>query len=183
MNDYEVDYELIRETMVHFGERMESLGFPKVLEDVEGTGKVGKCVRDPRDTERVMFIVKYLKTLGQDLIEEERELIQKGQIDPAIAQAKAALEECYQTMKLCIVDTQAPGQAEVQRRAQLVAAQRAQPTMRVAPPQQRQALPAPQVSVQLTPAQIAQLRAAQAARAAQAQGRVLIPQVIQPKGR
>jgi hypothetical protein len=186
VNDYEVDYELIRETMVHFGERMETLGFPKVLEDVEGTGKIGKCVRDPRDTERVMLIVKYLKTLGQDLIEEERELIQRGQIDPAIGQAKAALEECYQTIKLCIVDTQAPGQAEAQRRAQLAAAQRAQPTMRVAPPQQRQALPAPRVAaapVQLTPAQVAQIRAAQAAQAAR--GRVLAPAQILPphKGR
>ena len=183
MNDYEVDYELIRETMVQFGERMETLGFPKVLEDVEGAGKIGKCVRDPRDTERVMFVIKYLKDLGQDLLEEERELIQRGQIDPAIAQAKAALEECYQTLKLCVVDTQAPGQAAEQRKAQLAAAQRVQPTMRVAPPQQRQALPAPQVPMQLTPAQVAQLRAAQAARAAQAQGRLLIPQVIQPKGR
>jgi hypothetical protein len=176
MNDYEVDYELIRETMVQFGERMESLGFPKILEDVEGSGKIGKCVRDPRDTERVMLLVKYLKGLGQDLIEEERELIQRGQIDPAIAQAKAALEECYQTLKLCVVDTQAPGQAADQRKAQMQAAQRVQPTMRVAAPQQRRALPA----AQLTPAQLAQLRAAQAA---QAQGRVLIPQVIQPKGR
>lgn len=178
MNDYEVDYELIRETMVQFGERMETLGFPKVLEDVEGAGKIGKCIRDPRDTERVVFIVKYLKSLGQDLLEEERELIQKGKIDPAIAQAKAALEECYQTLKLCVVDTQAPGQAAEQRAAQMRAAQRVQPTMRVAPPQQRQALPAPRAAVQLTPAQIAQLRAQQAAQAAK--GRVLIPQVIQP---
>lgn len=178
MNDYEIDYELIRETMVHFGERMEALGFPKVLEDVEGSGKIGKCVRDPRDTERVMFIVKYLKTLAQDLIEEERELIQQGKIDPAIAQGKAALEECYQTLKICIVDTQAPGQAEEQRKAQLRAAQRAQPTMRVAPPQQRQALPAPRMvaaaPVQLTPEQVAQLRARQA------QAQALIPQVIPP---
>lgn len=184
MNDYEIDYELIRETMIHFGERMEALGFPKVLEDVEGAGKIGKCVRDPRDTERVMFVVKYLKGLGQDLIEEERELIARGQVDPAIAQAKAALEETYQTLKLCIIDTQAPGQAEAQRKAQLAAAQRAQPTMRVAPPQPRQALPAPRVvaaaPVQLTPAQVAQLRAAQAAQ----RGQVLVPsQVISPKVR
>lgn len=184
MNDYEVDYELIRETMVQFGERMEALGFSKILEDVEGAGKIGKCVRDPRDTERVMFIIKYLKTLGQDLIEEERELIQKGQIDPAIPQAKAALEECYQTLKLCVVDTQGPGQAEAQRRAQLAAAQRVQPTMRVVPPQPRQALPAPvagRAPVVLTPAQVAQLRAAQMARA-----QALVPsQVIPgaPRGR
>jgi hypothetical protein len=184
MNDYEVDYELIRETMVQFGERMETLGFPKVLEDVEGAGKIGKCVRDPRDTERVMFVIKYLKDLGQDLLEEERELIQKGQIDPAIAQAKAALEECYQTLKLCVVDTQAPGQAAEQRKAQLAAAQRVQPTMRVAPPQQRQALPAPaagRAPVVLTPAQVAQLRAVQMARA-----KALVPsQVIPgaPRGR
>lgn len=180
MNDYEVDYELIRETMVQFGERMETLGFPKVLEDVEGAGKIGKCVRDPRDTERVMFVIKYLKDLGQDLLEEERELIQKGQIDPAIAQAKAALEECYQTLKLCVVDTQAPGQAADQRKAQLAAAQRVQPTMRVAPPQQRQALPAPvagRAPVVLTPAQVAQLRAVQAARA---RGALTPSQVITP---
>jgi hypothetical protein len=188
MNDYEVDYELIRETMVQFGERMESLGFPKILEDVEGAGKVGKCVRDPRDTERVLFIVKYLKGVGKDLLEEERELIQQGQIDPAIPQAKKALEECYQTLKLCVVDTQAPGQATDQRAAQLRAAQRVQPTMRVAPPQQRQALPAPVMTrapVVLTPEQVAHLRAMQAAQAARAAGRpALIPsQVIPPRGR
>jgi len=184
MNDYEVDYELIRETIVKFGERMEALGFPKILEDIEGSGKIGKCVRDPRDTQRVLQIVKYLKSVAQDLIEEERELIQKGQIDPAIPQAKAALEECYQTMKLCVVDTQGPGQAEAQRRAQLAAAQKVQPTMRVAAPQQRQALPAPRVAaapVQLTPAQMAQIRAAQMART-----KALVPsQVIPgaPRGR
>jgi hypothetical protein len=184
MNDYEVDYELIRETMVRFGERMETLGFPKVLEDVEGTGKIGKCVRDPRDTERVLFIVKYLKSIGQDLLEEERELIQKGQIDPAIAKAKAALEEAFQTLKLCIVDTQAPGQAAAQRKAQMQAAQRVQPTMRAPVAQPRQALPAPRTAVQLTPAQVAQLRAAQAMQAQAAQGRpALIPAQVIPGGK
>lgn len=182
MNDYEVDYELIRETMVQFGERMEALGFPKILEDVEGTGKIGKCVRDPRDTDRVLFIVKYLKGVGQDLLEEERELIQQGQIDPAIPQAKAAIEECYQTLKLCIVDTQGPGQAAEQRAAQLRAAQRVQPTMRVQPPQVRQALPAPRAAVPLTPEQMARLRAAQAAQGGQRP--VLLPsQVLPPRGR
>jgi len=188
VNDYEVDYELIRETMVQLGERMETLGFPKVLEDVEGSGKIGKCVRDPRDTERVLFIVKYLKGLGKDLLQEEQELIQKGQVDPALLQAKAALEETYQTLKLCIVDTQGPGQAEAQRKAQMKAAQRVQPTMRVAQPQVRQALPAPRVvapaPVQLTPEQVARLRAAQAAQAAQTRGRVISPsQVIPGRGR
>lgn len=182
MNDYEVDYELIRETMVKFGERMEALGFPKILDDVEGSGKIGKCVRDPRDTQRVLQIVKYLKSVAKDLIEEERELLQRGQRDPAIPQAKAALEECYQTMKLCVVDTQAPEQ-EAQRKAQMKAAQRMAPTMRVAPPQVRQALPAPRVAVapvQLTPAQVAALQAQNQAR------RALVPsQVIlgSPRGR
>jgi len=181
VNDYEVDYELIRETMVQLGERMEALGFPKILEDVEGSGKIGKCVRDPRDTERVLFIVKYLKSVGRDLLEEEQELIQQGRIDPAIQQAKAALEEAYQTLKLCIVDTQGPGQAEAQRKAQMQAAQRVAPTMRVAPPQIRQALPAPRVPVALTPEQVARLRAAQAAQTA---GRVIAPsQVIPGRGR
>ena len=183
MNDYEVDYELIRETMIQLGERMETLGFPKVLEDVEGAGKIGKCVRDPRDTERVLFIVKYLKSLGQDLLEEERELIQQGQVDPAIPQAKKALEEAYQTLKLCIVDTQAPGQAAEQRAAQLKAAQRVQPTMRVQAPQARQALPAPRTAVQLTPEQIAHLRAAQAARAAQRPALMPSQVITPPRGR
>jgi hypothetical protein len=173
VNDYEVDYELIRETLVQFGERMEALGFPKILEDIEGTGKVGKCARDPRDTERIATLIKYLKGLGADLVQEERALLARGQMDPAIMQAKQALEECYQTMKLCVVDTQGPEEAAAMRRRQAEAARRVQPTMRVPAPQVRRALPA----AQLTPAQIAQVRAMQAA---QAQGRVLVPQVLPP---
>lgn len=138
MNDYEVDYELIRETFVRFGERMEALGFPKMLEDIEGSGRIGKCVRDPRDTQRIEVLIKYLKGLGQDLLKEERELISRGQMDPAIPQAKAALEECYQTFKLCVVDTQSPSQAAKIREAQVAAARKVIPTMRV--PSQ---LPAP----------------------------------------
>ena len=176
MNDYEVDYELIRETLVQLGERMEALGFPQVLEDVEGSGKLGRCVRDPRDTERVLVIVKYLKKLAQDLLEEERELSQQGKIDPAIAQAKAALEEAYQTMKLGIVDTKGPNSPD-QRAAQSQAAQRVQPTMRVSAPQVRRALPSPQAL-----AQAAQL--AHAAQLRNPQRLALVPsQVLPPKGR
>ena len=176
MNDYEVDYELIRETLVQLGERMEALGFPQVLEDVEGSGKLGRCVRDPRDTERVLVIVKYLKKLAQDLLDEERELSQQGKIDPAIAQAKAALEEAYQTMKLGIVDTKGPNSSD-QRAAQSQAAKRVQPTMRVATPQVRHALPAPQ-AIQLQAAAQAALRQHHQQRLA------LVPsQVLPPKGR
>ena len=81
-------------------------------------------------------------------------------------------------MKLCVVDTQGPGQAEAQRRAQLAAAQKVQPTMRVAAPRQRQSLQAPRMAtapVQLTPDQIARLRAAQMARA-----KALVPSHVIP---
>lgn len=131
MNDFEIDYELIRETFVRFGERMEALGFPKMLEDIEGSGKIGKCVRDPRDTARIEVLIKYLKGLGQELVKEERELAAQGQMDPAIPQAKAALEECYQTFKLCVVDTQSPSQAAKVREKQVEAARKVLPTMRV----------------------------------------------------
>jgi len=177
LNDYEVDYELIRETLVQLGERMEALGFPQLLEDVEGSGKLGRCVRDPRDTERVLVIVKYLKKLAQDLLDEEQDLLKKGKVDPALAQAKAALEEAYQTMKICIVDTKGPGQDSGQRAAQMKAAKRVQPTMRVAPPQVRHALPAPQ-AIQLQAAAQAALRQHHQQRLA------LVPsQVLPPKGR
>lgn len=131
MIDYEVDYELIRETFVTFGERMEALGFPKMLEDIEGSGKVGKCVRDPRDAARIKVLVKYLKGLGQDLLKEERELLAKGQMDPAVTQAKKALEDCYQTLKLCVIDTQSPKQASDLRSKQAEIGKQVKPTMRV----------------------------------------------------
>jgi len=149
--DYEVDYELIRETFITFGERMEALGFPKMLEDIEGSGKVGRCVRDPRDVVRIKVLVKYLKGLGQDLIKEERELLAKGQMDPAIAQAKKALEDCYQTLKLCVIDTDSPKQASERRSQQATIGKQVQPTMRAPTPM----LPAPQrVQPALSPAQV-----------------------------
>lgn len=179
MIDYEVDYELIRETFVKFGERMEALGFPKMLEDIEGSGKIGKCVRDPRDASRIKVLVKYLKSLGKDLLEEERELRAQGKVDPSLLEAKQALEECYQTLKMCVIDTQSPKQAAELRSQQANIGKKNQPTMRAPVPQQRQALPSSGalVPTQLTPAQLAQLQAMQN------QGRVLHPaQVISPVG-
>lgn len=161
MIDYEVDYELIRETFVTFGERMEALGFPKMLEEIEGAGKIGRCVRDPRDGARIKVLVKYLKGLGQDLVKEERELLATGQMDPSLPQAKAALEDCYQTLKLCVIDTQSPKQASDRRSQQAEIGKQVKPTMRAPAVAQRQALQVPQKIVKnaLVPSQVIQPRA------------------------
>lgn len=161
MIDYEVDYELIRETFVTFGERMEALGFPKMLEEIEGAGKIGRCVRDPRDGARIKVLVKYLKGLGQDLVKEERELLATGQMDPSLPQAKAALEDCYQTLKLCVIDTQSPKQASDRRSQQAEIGKQVKPTMRAPAVAQRQALQVPQKIAKnaLVPSQVIQPRA------------------------
>ena len=161
MIDYEVDYELIRETFVTFGERMEALGFPKMLEEIEGAGKIGRCVRDPRDGARIKVLVKYLKGLGQDLVKEERELLAKGQMDPSLPQAKAALEDCYQTLKLCVIDTQSPKQASDRRSHQAEIGKQVKPTMRAPTVTKRQALQVQPKIVKnaLVPSQVIQPRA------------------------
>lgn len=64
------DHELIREVMVRFGEIMDSQGYEKVLEDIEGHGAIGKAVRDPRSIRNLQVINSFLKDIGKELASE-----------------------------------------------------------------------------------------------------------------
>lgn len=148
------DHELIRETMVSLGEGMEDCGYDAVLETVEGSGIVGRAVRNPRDDEQLRIIILYLKDLAKTV---------KAQPPcPERTQAMQLLQEAWETMRAAVHEEDEEADAKSRRnapppdkpRADLLRTQqaaRALPqkrpapgTVMVAPAPAQKALPSPQ---------------------------------------
>jgi len=91
MHDLTADHEKIREVMVRFGEILETQGYPKVLEDIEGHGTIGKAVREPRTIAALKIIDRFLKDIGIEL--------QKEPPSQEKANAIAALKQAFQAIK------------------------------------------------------------------------------------
>ena len=114
MFEMEVDYECVRELLIEMAEEFDVLGYSKVLEDFEGSGRIGRAVQKPRDESAVRVIHLYMKGLGKELLAEEQALIQKVKQAPYLKQnpqfmgqckavivAKKALEDTFQDLKKC----------------------------------------------------------------------------------
>lgn len=114
MFDLEVDYEGARELLIEMAEEFDNLGFTKVLEDFEGSGRIGKAVANPRDAQAVKIITLYMKGIAKELLVEEADLMRKVQQAPylkdnpqfkqscqIVLQAKRCLEETFQELKKC----------------------------------------------------------------------------------
>lgn len=117
MFELEVDYECVRELLIEMAEEFDLLGYPKVLEDFEGSGRIGRAVMQPRDESAVKVIHIYMKGLGKELLAEEASLLQKIKTSPGLKQnpqfqqqcksvilAKKSLEETFQSLKKCFVE-------------------------------------------------------------------------------
>lgn len=70
MHNMNADHEKIREVMIRFGEILDAQGYPKVLEDIEGQGAIGKAVANPRSLQSLKVIDKFLKDIGKELGKE-----------------------------------------------------------------------------------------------------------------
>jgi hypothetical protein len=90
------DHELIRETLVSLGEGMEDCGYDAVLETVEGTGIVGRAVRNPRDQEQLRIIILYLKDLAKTIKAEAP--------SPERTQAMRLLSEAWESLKAAVYE-------------------------------------------------------------------------------
>jgi len=114
MFDMEVDYECVRELLIEMAEDFDMLGYSKVLEDFEGSGRIGRAVQKPRDENAIRIIHVYMKSIGKELLAEEAELIEKIKKAPYLKQnpqfkeqcksvlvAKKQLEETFQELKKC----------------------------------------------------------------------------------
>lgn len=114
MFELEVDYECVRELLIEMAEEFDVYGYSKVLEDFEGSGRIGRAVQKPRDESAIRIIHIYMKGLGKELLAEEGELIQKVKASPGLRQnpqfqarcksvvlAKKSLEETFQNLKKC----------------------------------------------------------------------------------
>ena len=114
MFDLEVDYECVKELLVEMAEEFDILGYPKVLEDFEGSGQIGKAVHSPRDERAIRVIHTYMKGIAKELLSEEAMLV--GQLKKApylkgnpqfskkcqnVLMSKKILEETFQDLKKC----------------------------------------------------------------------------------
>lgn len=117
MFELEVDYECVRELLIEMAEEFDVLGYSKVLEDFEGSGRIGRAVMKPRDESAVKVIHIYMKGLGKELLAEEAALVKKIKASPGLRQnpqfqeqckavllAKKSLEETFQSLKKCFVE-------------------------------------------------------------------------------
>ena len=90
------DHELIRETLVSLGEGMEDCGYDAVLETIEGSGLVGRAVRNPRDDEQLRIIIHYLKDLAKTVKSEGP--------SPERTQAMRLLAEAWEALKAAVYE-------------------------------------------------------------------------------
>jgi hypothetical protein len=98
-----LDAEQIRETLVALGEALARVGFEKPLADIEGNGKLGNAVRDPRDADSLRIIHTYLKGLARELLAEETQYkAQYGHASKEIVAAKRWLDEAWQHFKAAV---------------------------------------------------------------------------------
>ena len=93
-----LDAEGVRETLLDLGDEMDRLGFPGVLESVEGNGKVGNALRRIRDPRSMKIIVEYLKNVAKDI----KALKQKEGDMPHIRQAMVEVEDAWTRLKKCV---------------------------------------------------------------------------------
>lgn len=153
MFDLEVDYEGARELLIEMAEEFDNLGFTKVLEDFEGSGRIGKAVANPRDVQAVKVITMYMKGIAKELLAEEADLLRKVQQAPylkenpqfkqacqVVIQAKRCLEETFQELKKCFKEPELAKPLSPQGRPAMMPA--AQP--RMMPAAQSRMMPAPQ---------------------------------------
>ena len=75
-----VDYERIHELLVELGEDFDKLGFSKVLEDIEGTGRIGVASRSPQDRTSRRLIGVFLKDIARELVREQSDLRKIAQV-------------------------------------------------------------------------------------------------------
>lgn len=103
------DHELIRETMVSLGEGMEDCGFDAVLETVEGSGIVGRAVRNPRDGDQLRIIILYLKDLAKT--------VQAEAPSPERTQAMKMLQEAWETLRAAVHEEEEEADVQSRRNA------------------------------------------------------------------
>jgi hypothetical protein len=163
MFDLEVDYEAVRELLIEMAEDFDTLGYNKVLEDFEGSGRIGKAVANPRDSQAVQVITLYMKGIAKELLSEEAALVKKVQQAPylkenpqfkqacaVVLQAKNCLEETFQELKKCFKE---PELAKPLARNQMPAPRPAPALAPAAmPPQRARAMPVGPAPRMLPPA-------------------------------
>lgn len=92
-----IDAEGIREALVDFGDDMDRLGYPGVLESVEGAGVVGRALRNIRAPGALDKVVAYLKNVAKDLKAQ-----QQKQDNPRVREAMTRLEQTWTRLKSCV---------------------------------------------------------------------------------
>lgn len=143
MFELEVDYECVRELLIEMAEEFDVYGYSKVLEDFEGSGRIGRAVMKPRDESALRIIHIYMKGLGKELLAEEGELIQKVKGAPGLRQnpqfqarcksvvlAKKSLEETFQSLKKCFKEPPVSQKVSPQQRRMPAPTQAALPAAR-----------------------------------------------------
>ena len=100
MTTREVDYDHIQQTMVALGEFLARRGFDKPLSDIEGNGRIGEAVRDPRDADSLKAIAKYMKGLAAELKSEAAKAqASKGFVPPELLACMKGLDEAWQNFR------------------------------------------------------------------------------------
>jgi len=92
-----IDAEGVREAMLDFGDDMDRLGYPGVLESVEGSGVVGRALRNIRTPGAMEKVAAYMKNVAKDLKAQ-----QQKQDNPRVREAMVRLEQTWARLKECV---------------------------------------------------------------------------------
>lgn len=95
-----MDSALVEEIVVEMAEKLDVLGYPAVLEDIETAGALYDAVHDIRFTPQLRFLESYLKELADELLKEEKTAQGAEQVN--VQEAKKALQQCWKDLKECI---------------------------------------------------------------------------------
>ncbi len=86
------DYELVKETMVELGEKLDAMGYDGVLEVIEGDTAVGAACRDCRTAKASKILAEHLKDLHQTFATRNPD--PEGQKANAMKAVQEAWTEC-----------------------------------------------------------------------------------------
>lgn len=93
------DCSLVKEIMEDLAADLHDLGYDAVLETVEGSGEVGRAVRDCRYNREVKIVGLYMKDLARTFLHE-----MKTSPSPECKEAMGLLDGAWKSLKLALSD-------------------------------------------------------------------------------
>jgi uncharacterized protein YjaG (DUF416 family) len=92
-----IDALEVREELMEMAEDFDVLGFNKVLEDFEGSGRIAEAIEN-LDDEALEDIEEYLKAVAKELLEEQKEATTASGAK-AVQEAKKRLDVTWRMLK------------------------------------------------------------------------------------